>query len=263
MDRTVATGTGYVGQYRPEVARMYESLKSCPDSLVLFFHHVPYTYTLDSGDTVIQYIYDSHYEGAAAAAQYVRDWNALRGRVDDRRFAEVLAQLEFQAGHAQLWRDAVTSWFHRTSGIADARGRVGRYPGRVEAESMTLKGYAVKPVERWETASGGKAVECATARCAASFRYNGAAGWFRLETRYFDLPGPVSRFRLWVAGQQVDQWSADDHLPARKIDGSSSTRRTTRGIALRPGDEIRIEGVPDGAEAATLDYIEILPEDWN
>ena len=28
---------------------------------------------------------------------------------------------------------------------------------------------------------------------------------------------------------------------------------------LRPGDVIRIEGTPDGAERAPLDYIEVLP----
>ena len=37
MDRTVATGTGYVGQYRPSVAKVYESLATCPDDLLLFF----------------------------------------------------------------------------------------------------------------------------------------------------------------------------------------------------------------------------------
>src|SRR5882757_9147982 len=40
MDRTVATGTGYVGQYRAPVARTYESLATTPDELLLFFHHV-------------------------------------------------------------------------------------------------------------------------------------------------------------------------------------------------------------------------------
>ena len=68
MDRTVATGTGYIGQYRPAVAKVYESLETCPDDLLLFLHHVPYTYKLHSGKTVIQYIYDSHYEGAEAVA---------------------------------------------------------------------------------------------------------------------------------------------------------------------------------------------------
>ncbi len=72
MDRTVATGTGFVGQYPPEVAKIYESLATTPDNLLLFFHHVPYTYKLHDGKTVIQYIYDSHYEGAEEAARLVR-----------------------------------------------------------------------------------------------------------------------------------------------------------------------------------------------
>ncbi len=37
----------------------------------------------------------------------VRDWKALAGRVDDERYHAVLAQLEYQAGQAIVWRDAV------------------------------------------------------------------------------------------------------------------------------------------------------------
>ncbi len=39
--------------------------------------------------------------------------------------------------------------------------------------------------------------------------------------------------------------------------GDSSTRRRIRGLALRPGDEIRILGIPDRDEHAPLDYVEI------
>lgn len=63
MDRSVATGTGYIGQYSPPVATIYESLATCPNALLLFMHYVSYTYRLHSGKTVIQYVYDSHYEG--------------------------------------------------------------------------------------------------------------------------------------------------------------------------------------------------------
>ena len=52
---------------------------TCPDDLLLFLHHVPYTYKLHSGKTVIQYIYDSHYEGADAVAGYVDAWKPLTG----------------------------------------------------------------------------------------------------------------------------------------------------------------------------------------
>ena len=260
MDRTVATGTGYAGQYRPPVARVLESVETCPDDLLLFLHHVPYTHKLHDGKTVIQYIYDSHYAGAEAVAAYAREWKGLKGSIDDQRYSEVLAQLEYQVGQAEVWRDAVPNWFFRASGIADAKGRVGKHPGRYEAESMKLDGYTVRDVTPWEAASGGKAIGCPVASCSASLRYEGAAGWHTLHVEYFDQIDGVSHFRLFVANQLVDEWAAADHIPTRKMDASSSSRRVIRGIALRSGDEIRIEGIKDGNELAGLDYIEILPE---
>ncbi len=259
MDRTVASGTGYAGQYSPTVARMFESLATCPDDLLLFFHHVPYSYKLHSGKTVIQSIYDSHYEGADAAEAYAHDWKSLRPHIDEQRYADVLEQLEYQAGQAQVWRDAVTMWFLRASGIEDAKGRVGNYPGRVEAEAMTLDGYRIVPVTPWETASGGKAIVCEAARCSASFRYEGEPGWHTIRVQYFDQSNGVSHFRLLIGGQIVNEWAADNPVPERRtrIDSSSSTRRTITGIALRKGDEIRLEGMPGGAEQAAIDYIEI------
>jgi alpha-glucuronidase len=239
---------------------MFESLETCPDDLLLFMQHVPYTHKLHSGKTVIQYIYDSHYEGVAAVARYAREWKALAGRVDERRYREGLALLEYQAGHAEVWRDAVSNWFLRASGIPDTKQRVGNYSGRFEAESMKPEGYSLREVTPWEAASAGKAVECRAAKCALTFPYAGAAGWYTLRTQYFDQNDGVSRFRLLVANQVVDEWSADDRFPTRKVDGSSSTRRVTHGISLRRGDEIRIEGIPDGGETAAIDYIEIQPD---
>jgi alpha-glucuronidase len=125
MDRTIATGTGYIGQYSPEVQKNYESLEKCPDELLLFMHHVAYTYVLHSGKTVIQHIYDSHYEGAEQAAKLVTQWQSLDGQIDDERYNAILERLQYQAGHAIVWRDTVVNWFFKASGIPDAKGRVG------------------------------------------------------------------------------------------------------------------------------------------
>ncbi len=255
MDRTVATGTGFIGQYQPAVASIYESLATCPDDLVLFFHHVPYTYKLHSGKTVVQSIYHSHYAGANRARQFVDEWRSLAGSIDERRYTEVLAQLEYQADHAEVWRDGVTQWFEHASSIPDDKGRVGHYPGRIEAESMQLDGYAAVEIKPWEAASGGKAIACAATRCTATYRYDSAPGWYTLRVQYFDMSQGVARFRLFVNGQLIEAWAADDHLPARKLDASDYMRRTIRGVALRPGDEIRIEGIPDAGDPAALDYV--------
>jgi alpha-glucuronidase len=257
MDRTAATGTGFISQYHPAVAKLYESLDTCPDDLLLFMHHVPYTYKLHDGRTVIQYLYDSHYQGADAVAGYAREWKALMGRVDGQRYNEVLAQLEYQAGQAIVWRDAVATWFFATSGIPDSRQRVGRYPGRLEAEAARLTGYVAGPVTPWEAASGRQAVECRSARCTAAFKYDGAPGVHNLVVQYFDVNTGAARFRVTIAGKVVSQWVGDDAVPTRKIDSSSSTRHVITGIPLHTGDEIEIEGTPDGGDAAALDYIEI------
>jgi alpha-glucuronidase len=172
----------------------------------------------------------------------------------------VLAQLEYQAGQAEVWRDAVTNWFHTASGIADAKGRVSRYPGRVEAESMQLEGYASVAVTPAEDASDGKAVSCPVVRCSAAFAVDSPAGQYTIRVQYFDQNNGASHLRALVGAQLVDEWTAADRLPSAKLDSTSSTRRSIPGIALRPGDQIRIEAVPDGKETAALDYVELIPE---
>src|SRR5579872_3595453 len=128
MDRTIATGTGFIGQYPPAVQKQYESLGNCPDNLLLFFHHVPYTYVLHSGKTAIQHIYDSHYEGAKRAHDFIAQWRTLEGHIDEERSRDILARFEYQAREAVVWRDAICKWIYRLSGIPDDQGRVGTPP---------------------------------------------------------------------------------------------------------------------------------------
>ena len=262
MDRTLATGTGFVGQYSAYVQQLYESLSNTPDELILFFHHVPYTSKLHSGKTVIQTIYDSHYDGAERTTQFVSEWKSLRGRVDDDRYNEILDQLTYQSGHAIVWRDAINDWFHQLSEIPDAKGRVGNHPYRIEAESMELNGYIPVDVTPWEGASGEKAVECMQSPqpCVAKLHFSGPPGQYEIDVEYFDQNNGVSRYQVFVRNQLVDEWSADLWLPATEPNGDSSTRRHIPGVMLRPGDEIRIEGFRDVDEDAPLDYVEIRPE---
>jgi alpha-glucuronidase len=269
MDRSLATGTGFAGQYAPEVAKIFEATATTPDNLLLFFHHVPYTSRLHDGKTVIQYLYDSHYAGAAEAARSLEDWEMLQGKIDPTLFADVRARLEYQAGHAVVWRDAVVQYFLRLSGIADQQGRAGHYPGRMEAEDARLAGYQVVDVEPWEDASGGKAISCPAGRespartCSAEWTYTGPAGRFDVTVEYFDLSGGVARFELEVDGADAGpeaRWAADSDLPTRRLDGDNSTRHSVHGVALRPGDTLRVLGSPDGSDPAALDYIEVTRE---
>jgi alpha-glucuronidase len=263
MDRTVATGTGYIGQYPKELAAVYESLKTCPDDLLLFLHHVQYVYRLHDGETVIQHMYDTHYAGAEAIAGYAPAWETLRGKVDGARFDEVLGLFRYQAGHAVVWRDAVNGWFLAESGIADARGRVGRHPERIEAEAMKSEGYTTVAVTPVETASGGKAVVCAQATGCSLSAPVGKTGSMRVVVQYFDLRQGTASFELLVNGKPRATWKAEDELPPAqvdlKLDGHTSTRFVSAPMELKATDVVTLRGVPDGRDPAAVDYIALEP----
>ncbi len=123
VDRTEQNGTGYAGRYYPENARLYNSMENCPEELLLFFHHVQYDYRLKSGKTLIQHIYDTHFEGAEQAEQFKTQWMELKGLIDDDRFEHVLGRLDIQVKDAAEWRDVVNSYFFRKTGIPDEKGR--------------------------------------------------------------------------------------------------------------------------------------------
>src|SRR5207244_12865263 len=236
MDRTSATGTGFIAQYSPPVAAMFESLQTVPDELLLSMHHVPYTHVLKSGKTVIQHIYDEHYLGAEEAADFVDRWRRLDGLIDPERYAAVLAKLEYRSGHATVWRDAVNGWFRWISGISDEKGRVGRCPNRTEAEAMRLDRFTIEAVTPWETASGGQAIRCPSAPtatpCTATMRFDGASGVYDIIVQYFDESDGASTFTLFAADRQLDRWLADADLPSKDPNGHTSTRRVVRRVVL-------------------------------
>ncbi|MGF7142088.1 alpha-glucuronidase [Anaerotaenia torta] len=122
VDRT-EKGTGYCNQYNEPLASMYGNMGTCPEELLLFFHHVRYDYVLSSGKTLLQHIYDTHYEGAEEAELFYEIWEELKGYVDEAAYQRVLGRLEHQKEHAKEWRDVVNSYFYRKTGIPDNQGR--------------------------------------------------------------------------------------------------------------------------------------------
>jgi alpha-glucuronidase len=165
--------------------------------------------------------------------------------------------LEYQAGHAIVWRDAICSWFLRESGIPDATGRAGHFPERIEAEALQLTGYTIQDVTPWEDASGGKAIACGLPTCTAVFTFEGSAGTYDIVVQYFDVNTGAARFTLQIGHTIVRSWAADDHFPTKDLNGDSSTRTTIRGVKLRPGTLVSLEGNPDQGDSAAIDYLEV------
>lgn len=122
VDRTTK-GTGYTGQYPAYIRDFYENLDTCPENLLLFFHRVRYDYVMHDGRTLLQRIYDDHFEGAEKVGEFVEKWHSLRGLVPEDIFIDVEARLKKQQQNANEWRDVINTYFYRFTGIKDARGR--------------------------------------------------------------------------------------------------------------------------------------------
>lgn len=116
-------GTGYACLYREPNASIYDDMEKCPDDLLLFFHHVPYTWKLRSGKTVIQHIYDTHFEGVEIVDEMAERFSELMGKLPDMMYERISERLTHQKAHAREWRDQINSYFYRKSGIPDEAGR--------------------------------------------------------------------------------------------------------------------------------------------
>ncbi len=116
-------GTGYTEQYSPELAAMYRDIGTCPEELLLFFHRVPYAYRMKDGRTLLQRIYDDHFEGYEEAEAMSDAWDRLEGKLEDGVFRRVQERLRIQLRSAAEWRDVVNTWLYRLTMIPDEKGR--------------------------------------------------------------------------------------------------------------------------------------------
>ncbi|MCL1844057.1 MAG: alpha-glucuronidase [Defluviitaleaceae bacterium] len=122
VDRT-RMGTGYTAQYQPFVRDLYENLETCPQEMLLYFHRLPYDYRLKCGRTLLQYIYDTHFEGAEEVEGFIKTWDSLKRDLPEDAYNSVRERLEMQLENAKEWRDIINTYFFRKTGIADEKGR--------------------------------------------------------------------------------------------------------------------------------------------
>ena len=115
FDRTL-NGSGAVAQYHEPLKSMYNDVNTCPDNLILWFHHLPWDYKMKSGRTLWDELCLTFQSGIDDAKSFIKTWNSVVQYVDALRFADVKAKLERQAKDAIWWRDATIQYFQQFSG---------------------------------------------------------------------------------------------------------------------------------------------------
>jgi alpha-glucuronidase len=115
FDRT-SKGSDAVSQYFKPVRDMFENLNTCPENLLLWFHHLPWDYRLASGNTLWDEICFRYDGGVKSVKKLQTDWKKTEGIVDKDRFDQVSALLVKQERDASIWRDGCILYFQTFSG---------------------------------------------------------------------------------------------------------------------------------------------------
>ena len=111
FDRS-STGTDAVSQYREPYASMYDKVETCPENLLLWFHHLPWDYRMKDGSTLWESLQYHYNQGVIMTETYENLWhNKMRAYVDDQRWREVDERLRQQVQNAKEWRDTCLGYF--------------------------------------------------------------------------------------------------------------------------------------------------------
>jgi alpha-glucuronidase len=128
-----SSGSNAVAQYFPQVRDMYEKISTCPENLLLWFHHIPWDYRMKSGRILWDELCVRYDEGVKSVRWLQNEWEALNGKVDPDRFKIVQSLLVKQERDAKIWRDACILYFQTFSKRA--------VPSGVEQPANTLDYY--------------------------------------------------------------------------------------------------------------------------
>ena len=114
FDRTLA-GSANVKQYPEELCNQYNDIKTCPENLLTWFHHVPWDHKMKNGRTFWDELCHKYNDGVHEARRFLTIWDAMQPYVDSQRFEEVQHKLRIQARDSEWWRDACLLYFQTFS----------------------------------------------------------------------------------------------------------------------------------------------------
>jgi alpha-glucuronidase len=128
-----ATGSNAVAQYAKEVANIFNTVETCPEEYLLWFHHVSWDYKLKNGNTLWNGLALKYQEGVNQVNDMISTWEASKSYITEEQYNEVHMLLKIQLKEAKWWRDASLLYFQTFSKRA--------LPASVEKPANTLEYY--------------------------------------------------------------------------------------------------------------------------
>lgn len=113
----VSNGSDAVSQYCPPVCDLFANPATCPENLLLWFHHLPWGHVMQSGRTLWDELCIRYDRGVNEVRAMQRLWDSLTERVDAARFEHVRSLLAIQEKDARWWHDSCILYFQTFSGL--------------------------------------------------------------------------------------------------------------------------------------------------
>lgn len=132
FDRS-SSGSNALEQYHPPVRKVYNELANCPEEYLLWFHHVNWEHKMKPGRTLWDALCHQYQAGVDSVKWMQQQWDALKNKVDDERFAHVKSFLDIQRNEAEWWRNACLLYFQTISKKP--------FPSGIETGDETLEYY--------------------------------------------------------------------------------------------------------------------------
>ena len=109
------TGTDAVDQYHEPLTSQFNNIATCPEKYLLWFHHVPWNYTMRNGNSLWNELCYHYDKGVQQVREFQKIWDKIQPYVDAERFTAVQRKLRAQDVNAQLWKDACLLYFQQFS----------------------------------------------------------------------------------------------------------------------------------------------------
>lgn len=138
FDRS-SKGSNAVAQYFPPLNRIFDDPNTCPIEFLLWFHHIPWNYTLNTGNTLWTELCLRYDRGVKTVDTMMMLWKKAQPYLDAERFGAVEKKLIRQRNDAHIWKEACLLYFQTFSRLP--------FPPNIEPITQTLQYYKSMKIE--------------------------------------------------------------------------------------------------------------------
>lgn len=110
-----SSGSKATSQYHSPLCEELDDINTCPENLLLWFHHVPWNHQMKSGRTLWAELCHAYGRGVKEVRSFQSIWDTMEKFVDEERFRDIQHRLKIQSRDAVWWRDACLLYFQQFS----------------------------------------------------------------------------------------------------------------------------------------------------